>query len=387
MELFLLALLGCLTGIFTGLIPGIHINTVSFSLIYLTKDPHFIYFIVPMSVTHTFIDFIPSIFLGVPEEENFLSVLPGHKMLLEGKGLNAIKITVFGGLFGGIISVLFSFVFISLIQKIKEIFPLIIPAVILTSLILLLQEEKNKKNALLIIGSAGLLGLIVLNNFFEVKDSLFVLVTGFFAFPLLVNSIQKKTIIPEQKKEKISFGFQEIKGSLLSVLGGSIVSLIPSLGPSISAFVLSKFSKLDNKAFLALLGGINTTNLIFSFFVLMATGKGRTGSAVAIKELGGIKQTELIFLCIMIFFALIFASIACIILSEILINKIQKINYKKMNLTALIFLVILVFYFSGINGLITAGIACIIGLTAIKKNIKKSACMSFLMFPVFGNYL
>ena len=387
MELLFLILLGCVAGVFTGLIPGIHMNTVSVSLIYFFYDKELIYFIIAMSVVHTFVDFIPSILFGAPETETFLSILPGHKMLLEGKGLNAIKITVFGGLIGGILSLLFSFVFISLTEKIKWIIPKIIPSILVFVLLLMISEEKNKKIALLVIFLSGVLGLIVLNDFFPVKEPLFVLVTGFFAFPLIINSILKEVKIPEQKKEKFVFSFQEVKGSLLSVLGGSIVSLIPAIGPSISAFVLSKFTKLNSKAFLALIGGINTTNIIFSFFVLISIGKTRSGSAVAIKQLGGITQNELVLICFAVIISLIFASLTTVFLSEILIKLIQKINYKKMNLTVLVFLVLLVFFFSGINGIIISAISTGIGLIAIKKGIKKSSCMAFLMIPVLLNYL
>ena len=42
--------------------------------------------IVAMSIAHTFLDFIPSTFLGAPECETALSVLPAQGMLLEGSG-------------------------------------------------------------------------------------------------------------------------------------------------------------------------------------------------------------------------------------------------------------------------------------------------------------
>lgn len=388
MEFFLIVLLGCVAGIFTGLIPGIHMNTVSVSLIYLMPEKQeLIYFIIPMSVVHTFLDFIPSVLFGAPEEETFLSILPGHKMLLEGKGLTAIKITVLGGLIGGIISLLFSFVFIELIQKIKWIIPKIIPVVLVFVLLLMVSEEKNKKIAVLVILLSGVLGLIVLNDFFVVKESLFVLVTGFFAFPLIINSVLKETKIPEQKNEKFELSFEEIKGGFLSVLGGSIVSLIPGIGSSVSAFALSKFTQLKEKAFLALIGGINTTNIIFTFFVLIATGKTRSGSAVAVKELGGITGNELFLVCFCVLVALIFASITTVFLAEILIKKIQKINYRKMNFFVLAFLVLLVFAFSGVNGLIALTVSTGIGMIAIRKGVKKSSCMSFLIFPVLGNYV
>jgi TctA family transporter len=49
-------------------------------------------------VTHTFLDFIPSVFLGAPEGDTALSVLPGHRMLLKGLGYDAVKLSAFGSL-------------------------------------------------------------------------------------------------------------------------------------------------------------------------------------------------------------------------------------------------------------------------------------------------
>jgi len=95
LELILALFLGILAGTFTGLSPGIHINLVSTILVsslpFLSFLPliSLVVFIVSMSITHTFIDFIPSIYFGAPEEDNFLSVLPGHKMLNQGKAHEA----------------------------------------------------------------------------------------------------------------------------------------------------------------------------------------------------------------------------------------------------------------------------------------------------------
>jgi TctA family transporter len=49
-------------------------------------------------VTHTFLDFIPSVFLGAPEGDTALSVLPGHRLLLKGMGYEAVKLSAFGSL-------------------------------------------------------------------------------------------------------------------------------------------------------------------------------------------------------------------------------------------------------------------------------------------------
>ena len=49
-----------------------------------------------MAITHTFIDFIPSIFLGAPDEDSVLSILPGHKLLLKGYAYTGIILTLYG---------------------------------------------------------------------------------------------------------------------------------------------------------------------------------------------------------------------------------------------------------------------------------------------------
>ncbi|MBW2992868.1 tripartite tricarboxylate transporter permease, partial [Candidatus Woesearchaeota archaeon] len=96
----------------TGLIPGVHVNLVSLLLLsvsgYLlgfTTPVVLCCFIIALSVVHTFLDSIPSIFLGAPDADQALNVLPGHKMLLEGKGFEAVKLTVIGSLVSLIIVV------------------------------------------------------------------------------------------------------------------------------------------------------------------------------------------------------------------------------------------------------------------------------------------
>src|SRR5881296_1776164 len=101
-ELIIFSLLGIGIGIVTGLIPGLHVNNIIpiiLSSSFFVSDPLSLsVLIISISVTQTFIQFIPSIFLGAPEEGTSLSVLPGHRLLFEGNGYEAIKLTVLGGM-------------------------------------------------------------------------------------------------------------------------------------------------------------------------------------------------------------------------------------------------------------------------------------------------
>ena len=96
-EIFVGILIGLLVGTITGLIPGIHINLVgvfllslSTSLFFSINPIYMVFFIVFVAITHTFVDFIPSVFLGCPDTDTELSVLPGHQLLKSGQGQEAL---------------------------------------------------------------------------------------------------------------------------------------------------------------------------------------------------------------------------------------------------------------------------------------------------------
>ncbi|MFQ6106680.1 MAG: tripartite tricarboxylate transporter permease [Thermoplasmata archaeon] len=116
--ILLLSFIGTSLGVLTGLTPGIHVNLVATA--FLALHPQLVVLIsflcgwaqptyedallliscviVANAVSHTFLDYIPSVFLGAPDADTALSVLPGHRMLLEGSGYEAVLLSAFGSL-------------------------------------------------------------------------------------------------------------------------------------------------------------------------------------------------------------------------------------------------------------------------------------------------
>lgn len=87
-DLASIALTGVLAGVITGLVCGIHPNTIIFASmpVYIGTDIEFmIYasFISGLSVSHTFHDFLPAIYMQAPYANTALSTIPGT-----GEGLN-----------------------------------------------------------------------------------------------------------------------------------------------------------------------------------------------------------------------------------------------------------------------------------------------------------
>ncbi|HTY47512.1 MAG TPA: tripartite tricarboxylate transporter permease [Methanomassiliicoccales archaeon] len=132
MELSLIALtllyslLGGLLGTCSGMTPGLHVNTLSLLLVagYPLLEPPIASscslfgadgalaplllacLIVSAAIAHSFVDFVPSTFLGVPDEASVLSILPGHRLLLAGKGVEAVAFAAKGSLVGAMVAVL-----------------------------------------------------------------------------------------------------------------------------------------------------------------------------------------------------------------------------------------------------------------------------------------
>jgi len=218
-EIILWLLLGILFGTFTGLIPGIHINLVAVALVALSASLFFsvnpiflVTFITAMAITHTFIDFIPSIFLGCPDTDTELSILPGHELLKQGKGYEAILLTAYGSFAAVILLILISAPSIFIISKFYNAVTRFIPYILILVSLLLVFLEKKKFSALVVFLLSGILGYSVLNLpdfpvFF--KEPLLPLLTGLFGASNLILSIKNKTQIPRQKITKTPFKFNK----------------------------------------------------------------------------------------------------------------------------------------------------------------------------------
>ncbi len=103
-------LIGTFLGILAGFTPGLHSNT--FAVLLVSSDVLFDYFeprelvlmIIASAVAYTVADILPTTFLGVPDEETAIGLLPAHSMVLEGRGIEAVSISTVSSLVSAIIS-------------------------------------------------------------------------------------------------------------------------------------------------------------------------------------------------------------------------------------------------------------------------------------------
>lgn len=396
-EIFVAIFLGVLAGIITGLTPGIHINLIS--VLVLSLSPFLLQFtspiclaifIVAMAINHTFLDACPSIFLGAPDSDTALAVLPGHRLLLKGRGYEAVFLTVIGSLGSLIFSV--SLIPI-LIPTINIIYPLIqkyIGHILLVAVILLTLREKGSRYwALIVFLLSGTLGIITL-TIPTLKNPLFPLLSGLFGISILLLSYNNNVKIPEQRITTPNIsnkkGYQAIG---TSVIASGLCSFMPGLGPSQAAILGSQLTKnLGDEGFLILIGGLNTVNMILSFVALYVLDKARNGAIVIISKI--LETFNINHLILFVGCTLTVAGIATFLslnVAKVFSNIISRINYKLLSLIIIILITVLVIILSGILGLLILIVSTSIGVIPSLKGIGKNHLMGCLLLPVILHFL
>jgi len=391
-ELIIVLLCGIAAGTITGLIPGIHINLIAVILLSLIipspeKLSFILVFIVSMAISHTFINFIPSIFLGAPDEDTGLSTLPGHEFLLKGYGHHAVKLTLIGSTLAVFSLIILIPIFIFLIPKIYFFIERMLGwALILVSILLIYTEKNSKIKVIIIFLLAGFLGFNSLN--LPVKEPLLPLLTGLFGSSTIIFSIKTKTKIPPQKIGKIPILKKDlIKPTLATIFISPICALFPGLGTSQAAVIGSTVIKLDKEQFLILIGSVNTLIISLSFLILFLIQKSRTGVASAISQLTILTTSNLKIIFITIFVATLILIPYTNFLSKIFSRNIHKLNYTKLSLMILIFLTIIIIFFTGILGLLIFTSATLLGLTCIELGARRGFLMGSLLIPTIFFYL
>jgi len=384
------------------LIPGIHVNTIyilipTFSVFFATYNiPNYAIaaFIIASSITSTIVDFIPSIFLGAPEESTALSILPGHKLLLQGKGFEALFLTICGGVF---VTILFTFLLPLLLVLLSFIYNTIrfyIAYILLSLSIFMIITERDKCKiffSTIVFLLSGFLGIITFRSgILDANFVFFPLFTGLFAVPTLILSLKNKSCIPPQEELILKIDRRLIfSGVLKSMFSSLLIGLLPGVGAAQATVLAQEITKRrDPREFLVSIGGVNTVVSLVSFVALYSIKRARSGAAVAVNSLlENFGINEILLLISVSLISVGISAILTIHLGNKILKIIKKFPYSKISLAVLFFLLLLCFIFTGFVGFFVLCIGAFIGLIAPLSKIKRSHCMGVLIVPVILFYL
>jgi len=343
-----------------------------------------------MSITHTFLDFIPSIFLGAPEEDSFLSVLPGHQMLQEGRGHEAYVTTIYGSLIALIIILLFTPLYLTFLPSIFELVRTTIPFILIFISLYLIFREENFTLSIMVFILAGFLGLLTLN--LPVKEPLMPLLSGLFGLSALSISLKTKSKIPKQEIKslrEIRMPRKDFLKSTAAVLiSAPFCAFLPGIGSGHAATIGSEAISQNKKGFLFLVGATNTIIMGLSFITLYAIGRVRSGSAATINEiLQTMTSQNLITILITIAIAGVIAATIGVFISKIFAKYVSKINYSLLTTITILAIITINIIFSNLLGIFILIISTSLGIFAISSKSRRINLMGALIIPAIIYYL
>ena len=211
LDILLGTLIGIILGTVSGIIPGVHSNTLAGVL--LSLQVALIGMLGPVAlacamfsalITHTFVDAIPSTFLGIPDADTSLSVLPAHALCLEGNGEEAVRIAALGSAAAIILAVPLSILCFYLLPALQPYFDWWIGLLLIATVGYMIVMSDAPSWALGLFLVSGMLGMLALRYAFLSwhllsggSAILMPLLTGLFGISVLLTA--SRGIIPAQQ--------------------------------------------------------------------------------------------------------------------------------------------------------------------------------------------
>lgn len=394
LEIILIMLLGIVCGCITGLIPGLHVNMIAALLLGLilqySFNIEFIFlatFIVSLGITHTFISFIPSLFLGVPTPDTVVSMLPGHQLVSQGRGYEALQLCAIGSLGGVLIlGIIYIIAYFFVVQLYEQFYSHIGKLLLVLVLYLIYKEEDINSRfwATIIVILSGGFGLIVLNSLY-ISNPLFLIFTGMFGTAALLVALFEKTQLVEQKEEYVNV-FR--KDFVFGIGVGSFVAMICSIAPGIGnaqagTIAMNILRKLQSELMIVVLSSINTVNFGLSILTLYLIERARNGTIIIFQELSYTLTLEAVIILFIVMICVGFIAYDLVfILGKSVITLVEKIPTSLLNISIAFLLTLVVILVSNMSEVMAYFAAVCLGILCLQVGVRRVHLMSVLLIPI-----
>lgn len=389
-DVLVFLFLGVVVGVVAGLLPGVHPNMIILAMPLITslgmETIPLVAFVVSVAVTNSVVSFIPSVLLGAPDSGNELGVLPGHKMLMNGCGYQAVKLAVIGSIGASVfcaVSIPVMYYSVPFIYNSVSPYIHIILAAIVLSMIL---TESRRFPALLVFIASGLIGFLSQKLPVDNTLALFPIFSGFFGASMLIVHMNRNADVPEQYGKESFVSGRLIRRAVVSgSLGGAGAGFLPGVGTSeiSSLFSLDK----NNYSFLVNMGAITASSTILSVVALWLIGKSRSGMAMAIEYIAdvGIREAGIVVLLSLVSVGA--ASLLTLFLAKKFLSYISRINYFSVGACVLLCVSVLVLLFTGLYGVLLLLTCTALGMAVNLASVKRGLLMGVLILPTIIFYM
>ena len=385
---------GVLLGTISGLTPGLHAN--NFALLLASVAPA-----VPgpptlvgaamlaAGVVHTFLDIVPALALGVPDAAMAVTALPGHRLVIAGRGREALRLSALGSGLAVLIAVPLA---VPVTAAMVRLYPVIRPrmGIVLAAIAVYLVATEGSRRARAGAAAAFLLSAILGFLTLDIDPAaplsaggmLAPLFAGLFGAPVLIDAMDGAGV-PPQADPGIAIERRAVALiALAGALAGAAVGYLPGVSSAIAAVIVLAAlpAGSGDRGFVVATSGVNTANLIFALFALIALGTPRTGVLVAVNK-AEVPLNLPLFLGVVVCAGAI-GFVLVTLVGDRYLRVVGRADYTRLSVGVLGGLVCISYLFGGVPGIAAFIAASAIGLLPPRVRARRVHCMGVLMGPL-----
>ncbi|MDS0259247.1 tripartite tricarboxylate transporter permease [Haloarcula sp. S1CR25-12] len=380
-------------GTVSGLVPGLHANTLALLLASTAGSvpgPR-LYVGAAMlaaGVTHTFLDVVPALALGVPDPAMAAGALPSHRLVIEGRGREALRLSALGSTGAVALAVPLS---LPVTYAMVRVYPLVtanLPLVLGAIAALLVLSEPGwdrRLGAVAALAASGGLGLAVLDvpvsGVLPVADVLVPLFSGLFGAPVLLAAIEGEGVPPQADAAVTTPGRTVAALATVGTCCGAVVGYLPGVSSAIAAtLALGLTADSGPRAFVVTTSGVNTATAVFALFALVTIGDPRTGVLVALDRAG--VPVVLPVLLAAVALAAVVAAVLVPVLGDRYLRTVGRLDPAGLSVAVLVGLVGLAAVFAGPLGVGVFAAATVVGHLPPTVGCRRATLMGVLLVPL-----
>jgi len=387
------ALGGIALGTASGLVPGLHAN--NFALLLAGVAPSIpappLYVGAAMlaaGVAHTFLDIVPALAIGVPDPALAPTALPGHRLVLQGRGREALRLSAMGSLLAVALAVPLA---VPITLAMERVYPTIaanLSLVLGTVSVLLVVTEPTTEarvgGAIALLAS-GVLGVLTLDvpaeGVLPAGGMLAPLFAGLFGAPILIEAVSGEGVPPQDDPTVTTGRPFVVAVGAVGTVAGALVGYLPAISSAIAAAAaLVVLPHRGPRAFVVATSAVSTSNTVFALFALVALGSPRTGVLVALEDTGVPHDLPVLLGSVAI--AAVAGFLLVLLVGDRYLAAVGAIDTALVSLGVLGFLCLLVLAFTGPIGLGVFAVSTLVGLVPGRFGSRRMTCMGVLLVPL-----
>jgi putative membrane protein len=315
--------------------------------------------------------------------------LPGHRLVLEGRGREAVRLSALGSGLAVLLAVPLA---LPVTRGMVAVYPTLrahLPIALGIVAVLLVVTERgwlSMVGAVVAFSLAALLGWVTLDLDpsapLAVGGMLAPLFAGLFGAPVLVESVGGSGV-PPQDDATVTLSGSSIAGlGFVGTLSGAIVGYVPGVSSAVAATIslLTTPGRHGARGFLVTTSGVNTSNTIFALFALVALGSPRTGVLVAFERSGA--PTDLVLLLPAVGLAAVAGFCLVLLVGDRYLDLVGNVDNTRLAVGVLCLLAAVSLLFAGVVGVLVFVVASLVGLVPARFGSRRVHLMGVLMGPL-----